>query len=221
MVLPLRLRLLKRGKGRVQAGSEGIRRLPASNFCEELRRAACLTGFVKRHTLKGQHRVPAPARRHPLGTTLKIRIGEVEIDYEGTEEFLKEEIPQLLETAMKLYKAVGGPKAGDESDDTSDVPSLTTTSIAAKLSSKSGSDLLLAAAARLALVEKTEPFSRQQLLLQMQAATSYYKTSYSANLSKYIKTALLKEGPLSETAKNAYALKAAARTDLEKRLAND
>lgn len=164
-----------------------------------------------------------------MSTKLRIRIGEVEIDYEGTEEFLKEELPQLLKTAMELHKAAGSPQGGgkEKKQDSGtagaagEVPSLTTASIAGKLGCKSGSDLLQAAAAHLALVKKVEPFSRQQLLAEMREATSYYRKNYSANLSKYIKTALLKDGVLSETAENSFALKAATRTDLEKKLAND
>lgn len=166
-----------------------------------------------------------------MSSKLRIRIGEVEIDYEGTEEFLKEELPQLLKTAMELHRASGGPSAGGTgkgkvgapggSAGASNVPTLTTGSIAAKLGAMSGSDLLMAAAAHLALVKKTEPFTRKQLLTEMQSATSYYKSSYSTNLTKYIKTALQKDGPLSETAKNAYALTAAARSELEKKLADD
>jgi len=130
---------------------------------------------------------------------------------------------------MELHKASGAaPASGTAKDGASGssagkggVASLTTGSIAATLGVKSGSDLLTAAAAHLALVKKTEPFTRQQLLTEMQSATSYYKSSYSPNLTKYIKTALQKGGPLSETAKNSYALTAAARADLEKKLADD
>lgn len=165
----------------------------------------------------------------PLTSKLRIRIGEVEIDYEGTEEFLKQELPQLLKTAMELHKAAGPQKQGnsggkenteDKKKTAGDVPSLTTASIAAKLISTSGTDLLTAAAAHLALVAKKEPFSRQDLLTAMQSATSYYKSSYSGNLSKYIKMALQKDGGLSETGKNAYALTASARSTLEKQLAD-
>jgi hypothetical protein len=164
-----------------------------------------------------------------LSSKLRIRIGEVEIDYEGTEEFLKQELPQLLKTAMELHKASGAALAsntgkGSASGTTAGagaVPSLTTGSIAAKLAAKSGSDLLIAAAAHLAFVKKTEPFTRQQLLSEMQSATSYYKSNYSPNLSSYIKTALQKDGALSESAKNSYALTAATRADLEKKLAHD
>lgn len=163
-----------------------------------------------------------------MSSKLRIRIGEVEIDYEGTEEFLKQELPQLLKTAMELHKAAGAtpasdadarPKSADGTEGAKNGLSLTTGSIAGKIGAKSGSDLLLAAAGHLVLVKKTEPFSRAQLLTEMKGATAYYKKNYSTNLSSYLKTAL-KDGPLSETAKNSFTLTAAARKDLEKRLAD-
>ena len=162
-----------------------------------------------------------------MSSKLRIRIGEVEIDYEGTEEFLKKELPQLLRTAVELHKAeeTGGSHQPDRKAKSGVTPSaqpllLTTNSIAAQLSAKSGSDLLLAASAHLALVKKSEPFTRQQLLTEMKSATSYYTKNYSTNLTGYLKTAIQKDGPLSETSKHSYALTASARAQLEKNLAN-
>jgi hypothetical protein len=162
-----------------------------------------------------------------VNSKLRIRIGEVEIEYEGAEEFLKQELPQLLKTAMELHKVSGETAGGAGSKSHSHAKggqgatlSLTTSSIAAKLNAKSGSDLLKAAAAHLALVGNSEPFSRQKLLDQMKSATSYFKTSYGANLTTYIKTALQKNGFLSEVGKDAYSMNAAARAELEKVLAD-
>lgn len=164
-----------------------------------------------------------------MSSKLRIKIGDVEIDYEGSEDFLKQELPQLLTTAMELYKAAGKtslPPKGEKTTalcsniGSNNVPSMTTASIAGKIGAKSGSDLLKAAAAHLSLVKKAAPFSRQQVLAEMQTATSYYKKNYSPNLSKYIKTALQKEGYLSETATNSYALTASASAALETELAN-
>lgn len=160
-----------------------------------------------------------------MSSKLRIKIGEVEIDYDGSEEFLKQELPQLLKTAMELHRAsetASGqtkkrevPKGGD-----STTVSLTTNSIATRLGAKTGGDLLLAAAAHLALVKETEPFSRTQLLEAMKSATNYYNKNYSTNLSGYIKSALQKDGPLSETAKHTFALTATARASLEQKLAD-
>ncbi len=162
-----------------------------------------------------------------MSSKLRIKIGEVEIDYEGTEDFLKQELPQLLKTAMELHRASEGVGVGTakkqnvlESKESKTKLALTTNSIAAQLGSKSGSDLLLAAAAHLALVKNVEPFSRTQLLEAMKSATSYFNKNYATNLSSYIKTAIQKDGPLSETAKHSYALTASARKSLEQKLAN-
>jgi hypothetical protein len=100
-----------------------------------------------------------------------------------------------------------------------EIGSLTTGSIAAKIGAKSGTDLLEAAAGHLALFAKKETFSRQQLLDEMKGATAYYNKNYSSNLSGYIKRAL-KDDLLAETATNCYALTAAARTGLEKKIAD-
>lgn len=159
-----------------------------------------------------------------LSSKLRIRIGDVEIDFEGTEEFLKQELPELLKTAMELHKAAGSPSKSGSVAATSDgksksqVPSLTTGSIAAKTKANSGPDLLLAAAAHLTFVAKKETFSRQELLTEMQTASAYYKKSYSGNLSKYLKGAV--GDKLSETAMNSFALTASARTEMETKLVN-
>lgn len=65
-----------------------------------------------------------------MSSKLRIKIGDVEIDYEGTEEFLKQELPQLLKTAMELHKSEGAPHAASAGDQkkhvTSKVASLAT-----------------------------------------------------------------------------------------------
>lgn len=157
-----------------------------------------------------------------MSSKLRIRIGEVEIDYEGTEEFLKQELPQLLKTAMELHKAAGaGTKSSGDGGNKgkNDLPALTTTSIAAKTNVASGPDLLLAAAAHLTLIVKKETFSRQELLTEMQGASGYYKKSYSSNLTKYLNS-VISEQKLTENAKNAYALNAKTKSELESKLAN-
>lgn len=158
-----------------------------------------------------------------MSSKLRIRIGEVEIDYEGTEEFLKQELPTLLKTAMELHKAAG-PASGGRGDNSAvgakgkvTVPTLTTGTIAARLKAKSGPTLLMAAAAHLTFVATKATFSRQDLLTEMQSATSYYRKSYSNNLSKYLSGAVT-EGKLQESAKNVYALSADTKDELESQL---
>jgi hypothetical protein len=163
-----------------------------------------------------------------MTSKLRIKIGEVEIDYEGTEEFLKQELPQLLKTAMELHKASGtvasgasGSKAASSSAGKigGAFPRLSTASIAAKLSVGSGPDLILAAAAQMTFVAKKETFSRQELLKEMQNASGYYKKTYSNNLTKYLNGAIADQ-KITETATNVYALSAKTRAELEAKLAD-
>lgn len=164
-----------------------------------------------------------------MTSKLRVKVGDVEVDYEGAEEFLKQGLPELLKNAVELRRVVddlnstskGGNRVPpSEGGGSNGIPTLTTGAIAGRLGVKSGSELLKAAAAHLALVKKVVPFSRQQLLAEMQTATSYYKKSQSNNLTRYIDSALQKDGFLSETATNAYALNASASADLEAKLAD-
>jgi hypothetical protein len=42
-----------------------------------------------------------------MASRLKIKIGPVEVEYEGEEKFLKEELPALLKAVSNLHKASG------------------------------------------------------------------------------------------------------------------
>lgn len=156
-----------------------------------------------------------------MSSKLRTRIGEVEIDYEGTEGFLKQEPLALLKTGMELHKAAG-PAGGGKASNSADggkgrgtIPTLTTGTIAARLKAKSGPTLLMAAAVHLTFVASKSTFSRQELLTEMQSATSHYKKSYSNNLRKYLSGAVA-EGKLQESAKNTYALSADTKSVSEK-----
>ena len=163
-----------------------------------------------------------------MSSKLKIRIGDVEIKYEGSEDFLKQEMPELLKTAMELRKDAsagnnanggagkGANGAGDVKDGT---VKGTMTAIAARLKASSGPDLLLAAAARLTFVSNKETFTRQELLTEMQTAASYYKKSYSANLTALI-AGRVEANQLTEPSANSYALTATKKDQLEKALAD-
>lgn len=164
-----------------------------------------------------------------MTSKIKIRIGQIEIEYEGSEEFLKEELPDLLKAVTVLHKEAGGimpvnvpesePATGSNPVTAFDGSNLgTTNSIAAKLSAKTGSELAIAAAARLVLGSGLEQFSRKQLLQEMQNATQYYKSSYGSNLSKTIRT-LVGDHRFIERAKDTYALKADVVKTLESQLA--
>jgi hypothetical protein len=165
-----------------------------------------------------------------VATKIKIKMGAVEVEYEGEESFLKEELPALLAAITELHRVERaqakkngkndeqGDAGGDQDGDTKTAKVGTTLSVASKLKVKSGTDLILAALVRLALVKQQLSVPRKELLDEMQTATGFYKSSYSGNLTAYL-TRLSKADKINEDAADKYSLKEATRKDLESRLA--
>jgi hypothetical protein len=160
---------------------------------------------------------------------LRIRLGQLEVEYEGSEDFLKQELPLLLKTVSDLFESSShsAKQVADETDRNNklttpttqqDAIDLSTGSIAAKRSCKTGGELLLASAGKLTIVDRLASFSREELLREMQTASTYYKGSYSGNLTNYLKRAV-KDGKLLERSSGSYALAAPVKSEMEKQLA--
>ena len=160
-----------------------------------------------------------------MTSKIKIKLGPVEVEYEGSEDFLKKELPELLSAISKLYRDSGI----TESERSEDIPAtlggigqnvvVTTGTIAAKLKATTASDLALAAAARMIFGGGQESFTRDQLLKEMKTATSYFKKSYTSNLTKTLNS-LVKSGKFVEIASNTYALSANTKSELGAQLAS-
>ena len=120
-------------------------------------------------------------------------MGSIELEYEGEERFLKEELPDLLGTVKKLgdVRARAEGKAGSETEEPaaagSHQQSLSTSVIASRLNCRQGADLIEAAAFYLIGVLKKETFSRDELIREMRSAKAFFKKSYVNNLSNYLK----------------------------------
>jgi hypothetical protein len=161
-------------------------------------------------------------KEDPMESKIRIKLGPIEVEYEGSEVFLKEELPNLIRIVSELYKTSNIPP----NDSIENGPSggagkiqLSTGSIAAKLSCSSGPDLLLAAAAHFTFSKEKESFTRQQLLSEIKTAKAYFKKSYTANLTSLL-NGLVKGGKLNEPVAGTFALTADTIKDLEARLAN-
>lgn len=159
---------------------------------------------------------------------IKIKLGAIEVEYEGSETFLKEELPQLLAAVSDLYSKSRHALDSNPSESGSIVTAnqngaaqkkieATTGSLAAKLNVKSGPELVLAAAARLTFVLGSATFSRQKLIDEMKTATAYYKATYLNNLTQSLNN-LVKDGKLNEPSQGNYALTAPSLKDLEQRI---
>lgn len=139
-------------------------------------------------------------------------MGQIEVEFEGTESFLKKELPDLLAAVSNLYNKTNPiEELGDKGDSPNKADQrtvqLTTSNIAAKIKCKSGSDLAKAAAAHLAMVKQKNTFTRNDILSEMKNANPYYKQNYSSNLSKILNT-LIKQEILNENAKDLFSLSA-------------
>lgn len=158
-----------------------------------------------------------------MTSKVKIKAGSIEVDFEGSEEYMKDELPALIELLFSLSppddltdeeESVELQAATDTSKQKLQ---MTTNTIAAKLNAKKGGDLIIAACAHLALVKGADKYTRSNILAEMKLATNYYKTTMNKNLSASLKT-LVKQNKLLETATDTYALQASTKKTIENTL---
>lgn len=165
---------------------------------------------------------------------IKLKVGSMELEYEGDPSFLTGGIEALLVTMGSLASKVpeyvppphepvahvlpahgngnGGAPTG------SGQFTFSTNTIAANLDAKSGSDLVICAMAHLELVQGKTSSGRAEILAEMKNAKQYYKQTMSKNLSKSFST-LLTAKRINEGAKDTYALTAAERKQIEAKVA--
>lgn len=161
-----------------------------------------------------------------MTSRIRIKMGPIEVECEGTEDFLKEEFPKLLEKVSNIYASnslhIPSETVLPGTDSSISKPGavqFSTATIAAKINCSSGPDLIIAASAHLTFVKGMNTFSRKQILDEIRTATAYYKKSYSKNLSSYLHR-LVAKGELVESGSGQYALSAPTRSRLEKQLAD-
>jgi len=160
-------------------------------------------------------------------TKVRVKLGPIEVEYEGGENFFKTEIPELLKMIMELYKANSSimilpPSQPSESTPLipPDVPKkieISKNSIASKLGCKTGPELILAACATLTFVKLKETFTRKEIIPTMKEASTYYKQSYVRNLGNYLST-LVKDGKLLERSNGVFALHTDIRKEMEAKI---
>lgn len=161
---------------------------------------------------------------------IRIKVGSMEIEYEGDPAFLDGGIEKLLVTMADLAGKVPeepAPPALEDSVQTAapkskggSVPDYSTKSVAAALGAKTCSDLALAALSKIEIVDGAEGATRGEILEEMQTAGGYYKKSFSGgNLSRGLDT-LTKSGRLHEMSGNRFALSADEKAKIEGAIAN-
>lgn len=158
---------------------------------------------------------------------IRIKVGSMELEYDGDPSFLTGGLEALLTTMGDLagrvpYASETPPNHTQMNGETSSSPdggyNFSTTTIGAKLGVKTGSDLVVCAMAHLEFVQRKTSSSRAQILAEMRNAKSYFKQTMASNLSGSI-DALLKADRINEGAKNEYALTATERSKIEAKIA--
>ena len=95
---------------------------------------------------------------------IRIKVGQIEIDYDGDHDFLKADLLSLLKEAVAL--AGSTPIASAAQSPPTTPPSKlnvgTVNAISAKLAVSSGNEMMTAAAAKIHFVDNKETFSRQR-----------------------------------------------------------
>ncbi len=145
---------------------------------------------------------------------IKLKVGTVELEFEGSEEYMKGELPGLVEL---LCNNAPDEKTEEENNSEDILPpskdtskkkiEMTTNAIASKLNADSGADLVIAACVHLCLVKGHDTFTRKNILAEMQTASNYYTKSRGKNLSVALKS-LQKDEKLIERSTDNYALSA-------------
>jgi hypothetical protein len=152
---------------------------------------------------------------------LRVKIGEIEFEYEGEEAFLEERLPGFLEALRSSLPAEGRKEAPAEAPASGEAAppglAMTTRQVARRIEAKTGPEVAKSAAAHLALFAGRASFTRRELLREMQAATGHYKASMSGNLTKIL-AGLIAEGFLVETGAEQYALSARGEREMRAQL---
>lgn len=149
-----------------------------------------------------------------MTTKIRIKAGNVEIEYEGSEDFLEKQLREIVSTVLTLQNEVASNQP--ETAECQELPSspkernggtanLSVSTIATKLNAQTGPELLIAAAAALTFSENKEDFSRNELHEEMKKAKAFYKKNYSSNLSKII-LGKIKSGAINEGRSGKYSL---------------
>ncbi|WP_210164173.1 hypothetical protein [Bradyrhizobium sp. Ec3.3] len=154
---------------------------------------------------------------------IKIKIGEIEIEYEGDASFLKNDLLGIFKelsntnehllvtpkpTREKAHDSHGAKSAGKHS----------TVTIATLLKAKTGPDLVTVAAAYLHFSQGKSEFTRAEILAAMKTATGYWQKNYTGNLSTSLE-GLTKADKLRVVKEGVYSLPADETKRLEAVLA--
>lgn len=165
-----------------------------------------------------------------MTTKLQLRAGDVELVYETDTPIAVSDVRDFISQIQDLAQAIGQPAPETPFDNEVEISvrpkqlmlehstvDLHLNTIADRLGVKNSSDLAIAAAAYLQLVEGKESFTRREWLGAMQNATNFYNQNMSGNFSKTL--GRLNGSKVNQLSNDKFALKATELADLRGKLA--
>ena len=153
----------------------------------------------------------------------KISVGQVALEYEGDEAFFSKDVAAFVETFLERTASMKSPSPQGEAGNSAtpkgngNGEKHSTNTVAKLLGAQTGPDLILAAVAKKILVDGEETVSRQTIMSEMRAATSYYKRTFTSNLSNYLDN-LTRADSLRLISEGVYGLPAKMRETLSPKL---
>ena len=154
-----------------------------------------------------------------------LKSSSIHLEFEGNLSDLKENLSDFLEVMSEFQdntpqkniyfnEDVDQLKAVNQND-----ISLSTNTIATRISAKSCSNVALAAIMNLHFVQTKETFSYKDILDEMKKAHSFYKPSMKGSNLKNALDTLVKDKKINECGSKVYALHSSVISDLEAQLA--
>jgi hypothetical protein len=166
---------------------------------------------------------------------IRIKVGSMELDYEGDPSFLTVGIGTLLVTMGDLagrIKVDLPPSSSDKAQEQIAIGAakgvteaigqlaISTNTVAARLEAKTGPELVICAMAQLELVQGKASYGRAAILAEMKSATTYFKEPMGGNLSASL-SSLTKSKRINQIATDSYALSATEKKKVEAKLAEN
>ncbi|MEM5492779.1 hypothetical protein [Hoeflea sp. AS16] len=159
---------------------------------------------------------------------IRLKVGSMELEYEGDPSFLTGGIETLLTTMGELSTRVpaeptSAPTSAPvnvnaEPQIASGAANFSTNTIAAHLEAKTGPELIICAMANIELVQKKPSSTRAEILAEMKNATTYFNGNMVGNMGKNLSN-LTKSKRINQVAKDTYALSATERKQVEAKVA--
>ncbi len=154
-----------------------------------------------------------------MQSKIMIRFGSFEMNYTGSELFIKKEIPEILNSISKLLNEIEPASLATletmkKSENLINAHNNRMNNFAFQLGVSSCTDLILASCIYLEHCHKLEKYNRREILKEMRNAQALFKPNYSNNLTNSL-ASLEKAGYIYEVERGVYRLTDVKRKELE------